>query len=254
MKAKNKEVNIFNMSLLDILCGALGAFCFMMLVLFPYWRPGGADAAAAQKDAEQLMQEIARLRQQAQASGNAQALEEGFQRLQQQMQQLQGQLNQARNQLQQKDEEIDRLSLRVPLLVRADWTGRQDIDIYVQPDFESGNKRKPGPPNPNTKQQVFFNGEVRTDCIQGPCGEMWLVRDVVAGRDVKIYYKVMAANASTEASNIRSYVIFDGNFYRLPEISMSQDKSVRHVATLRTDKNYKIQIAPGPGLTMPKNE
>lgn len=35
MKSRNKEVNIFNMSLLDILCGALGAFCFMMLSLFP---------------------------------------------------------------------------------------------------------------------------------------------------------------------------------------------------------------------------
>jgi len=34
-RRRNREVNIFNMSLLDILCGALGAFCFMMLSLFP---------------------------------------------------------------------------------------------------------------------------------------------------------------------------------------------------------------------------
>src|SRR5580658_3880769 len=37
MKPRNREINIFNMSLLDVLCGALGAFCFMMLVLFPYY-------------------------------------------------------------------------------------------------------------------------------------------------------------------------------------------------------------------------
>ena len=36
MRARPREVNIFNMSLLDILCGALGAFCFMMLVALPY--------------------------------------------------------------------------------------------------------------------------------------------------------------------------------------------------------------------------
>jgi hypothetical protein len=35
VKVRRREVNIFNMSLLDILCGALGAFCFMMLTLFP---------------------------------------------------------------------------------------------------------------------------------------------------------------------------------------------------------------------------
>ena len=52
MSGGNREVNIFNMSLLDILCGALGAFCFMMLVLFPYWRPGGADAATTEKQAK----------------------------------------------------------------------------------------------------------------------------------------------------------------------------------------------------------
>ena len=45
MRARNREINIFNMSLLDILCGALGAFCFMMIVLLPYYKPGAADDA-----------------------------------------------------------------------------------------------------------------------------------------------------------------------------------------------------------------
>jgi hypothetical protein len=37
MRAKNREVNIFNMSLLDILTGMLGAFLFLMLGLIPYY-------------------------------------------------------------------------------------------------------------------------------------------------------------------------------------------------------------------------
>ena len=35
MKPRNREVNIFNMSVLDLLTGALGAFCFLTLALFP---------------------------------------------------------------------------------------------------------------------------------------------------------------------------------------------------------------------------
>ncbi|HKV53284.1 MAG TPA: hypothetical protein VJN94_01465 [Candidatus Binataceae bacterium] len=35
MKPRNREINIFNMSMLDILTGALGAFCFMTLALMP---------------------------------------------------------------------------------------------------------------------------------------------------------------------------------------------------------------------------
>jgi hypothetical protein len=36
VKHASREINIFNMSLVDILTGALGAFCFMMLALMPY--------------------------------------------------------------------------------------------------------------------------------------------------------------------------------------------------------------------------
>jgi hypothetical protein len=35
MKPRNREVNIFNMSVLDLLTGALGAVCFLTLALFP---------------------------------------------------------------------------------------------------------------------------------------------------------------------------------------------------------------------------
>ena len=37
MRARSREVNIFNMSLLDILTGMLGAFLFLMLGLVPYY-------------------------------------------------------------------------------------------------------------------------------------------------------------------------------------------------------------------------
>jgi hypothetical protein len=37
MRSRNREVNIFNMSLLDILTGMLGAFLFLMLGLVPYY-------------------------------------------------------------------------------------------------------------------------------------------------------------------------------------------------------------------------
>lgn len=53
MKRQNREVNIFNMSLLDILCGALGAFCFMMLALFPsYMKAQNASASGDAGDAQ----------------------------------------------------------------------------------------------------------------------------------------------------------------------------------------------------------
>lgn len=37
MRQKNREINIFNMSMLDVLTGALGAFVFLMLSFVPYY-------------------------------------------------------------------------------------------------------------------------------------------------------------------------------------------------------------------------
>jgi hypothetical protein len=47
MRARSREINIFNMSLLDILTGMLGAFLFLMLGLVPYYTK--AKAAANQQ-------------------------------------------------------------------------------------------------------------------------------------------------------------------------------------------------------------
>ena len=142
-----------------------------------------------------MKDEVARLRQQAQAAANSSQLQSSINRLEQQIQQVQGQLNQSRNELAQarqdlarKDDKIGQLSLREPLLVRAEWTGQADVDIFVQPDFagRGGAKTPPGP-DLNVKQHVFFAGETRTDCTHGPCGELWLMRDVVPNRDIRIF-------------------------------------------------------------------
>lgn len=67
MKRRSREINIFNMSLLDILCGALGAFCFMMLTLFPYYtrakaqQGGGGDTGSLQQQLDEAQKRIDKL-------------------------------------------------------------------------------------------------------------------------------------------------------------------------------------------------
>ncbi|MGH7907550.1 MAG: hypothetical protein ACREP6_13085 [Candidatus Binataceae bacterium] len=65
MKPRNREVNIFNMSVLDLLTGALGAFCFLTLALFPYYFKAqeahaiGSDATGLKAANDQLAKQIA---------------------------------------------------------------------------------------------------------------------------------------------------------------------------------------------------
>ncbi|MBL8233679.1 MAG: hypothetical protein JNL98_34600 [Bryobacterales bacterium] len=99
MKAGNREVNIFNMSLLDILCGALGAFCFLMLALFPYYSPKGLTAKEAVEQAEQLQKEIEELKRRLANSTDKDKVQALLQKLEGRIRMLQGQLNKALREL-----------------------------------------------------------------------------------------------------------------------------------------------------------
>lgn len=75
MKARNREINIFNMSLLDILCGALGAFCFMMLSLLPYYRTPGEDIRINEEQ-KKLLESVQDIKDLAERLKNAKSVED----------------------------------------------------------------------------------------------------------------------------------------------------------------------------------
>lgn len=99
LKAGNREVNIFNMSLLDILCGALGAFCFMMLALFPYYSAKGISAKETVEQAEDLQKKLEELKRKLANSADGEKVKELIQQLESKIHMLQGQLNRAMREL-----------------------------------------------------------------------------------------------------------------------------------------------------------
>jgi hypothetical protein len=117
MKSRNREINIFNMSLLDILCGALGAFCFMMIVLLPYYKPENPDDLKKQKDLDQTMKDLDKLKEKLADAKLAKELEELIKKLQEQIKELEGRVNKLsqenkqladeNQQLQQKNKDLE---------------------------------------------------------------------------------------------------------------------------------------------------
>lgn len=176
MRARSREINIFNMSLLDILCGALGAFCFMMLTLFPYYSsnkrentppapppppapmvvPDGADAAQLRAHIEKLNRQISQLSQQQ---------------------------SQSQQQLQTTQKQLD---MREPLGIQIWWVGGDhDIDIYIQQL-----QTKQGPPDLTKKQPSIFRGDFRSDWTSTPGSETWMMSDAPVSTH-NLYFKVM---------------------------------------------------------------
>jgi hypothetical protein len=152
MRRRNREVNIFNMSLLDILCGALGAFCFMMLSLFPDHakvKDLQAKLGAAEHNSN---------------SGTAQ--------------QAQKDLEDARKQLQQARND------QTLVWFRVQWDGGQDIDLYVQ-----GNSGKICSSKENLIAADKRGGCHITDRTKGPASEQYWFSN--AGGD-GVWYRLFA--------------------------------------------------------------
>lgn len=241
MKARNREINIFNMSLLDILCGALGVFCFMTLVLFPYWRPTGANAEELEKNKLAIEEELKALKKKLGESVDGKQMLQQVEQLERRMQQQQGDLNKAREELKAADKVIEKLEMRNPVAVSMKWNGPQDIDLFLEPaNYGGAGGKRTQRIDVNKKQGTSFLGESTSDYSQGPATEIWLQRDTVAGGDVKVYYKYFSNNGTPAPVNVGGYFLFEEKLVLLPNVTIEKEHSAAWVGTLKTDANHKM--------------
>src|ERR1051325_4235850 len=161
MKPRNREINIFNMSLLDILCGALGTFCFLMLVLFPFYKPNQSSSVQHPEekgvDPKTYSEAMARSRD-----------------LEAKLNSCRAQAQDCRDHQQKAEKQVRSLEMRSPLIISALFDGPDDFDLYVEDDDVSTTTGKPAPRvDPVQKQNTFWPGDRHLDCSAGPCTEIW---------------------------------------------------------------------------------
>lgn len=241
MKPRNREINIFNMSLLDILCGALGTFCFLMLVLFPYYNqdkgrskapdvPPGVDP----KTYEEAMRRIKQL-------------EETLKKFQEYAQQMEAQVSQvtAQNrQLQAEAKDLrqknQQLESRNPILAIARFNNRNDdlIEIYVEDNCSNSAGKHAPPVDPQHEQGAFWNGDkfARSGGLA-----YFLVRDAPKG-EFKVFLKFLK-HSSTDSS-LSGYVAIQSSekLEVTPTIYDTREKVAVLVATVTVGDDLKQTI------------
>jgi hypothetical protein len=250
MRARAREVQIFNMSLIDILCGALGAFCFMMLVLLPYYKsPGGAsDLHQQQMQTDQLMRDMDNLRQ-AQAVNDpafGQKMSDMMRKLEDQIKQMQGEINQTsaenqqlkteKDELQKKNDEQKRaLDARNPFFVYvAADDSSQALDLYVRDDLVQGGKRNP-PFNPaGPHQGRFWTGDIDLN-VPGRGISLWAVRDSPANVHYKIYIKLANDAPRRQATGIFAGVYGGSYTINIPDLRLTPERYWTLAGTLTAD-------------------
>jgi hypothetical protein len=257
MRARSREINIFNMSLLDILCGALGAFCFMMLVLLPYYKPPAKeeDLRKQQADTDELVKQMERLKEAAKNSELAQQMSDLIQKLQEQIKQLQGQVNQfaAQNEqlktenddLTKKNQEQARsLEQRRPFLTLVSTNLRQPLDLYLQDDFVGADKRSNPPFNPMQQHhREFWPGDIAA-WLNGVAG--WLVRDSPPNIHYKVYVKLAAEPGARVATAIDGLVVGENAKWvlDLPQTTLTPERYWTFLGTLTGEAEAKVSFKP----------
>jgi regulator of replication initiation timing len=243
MRARRREINIFNMSLLDILCGALGAFCFMMLVALPYYKPPGSEKSLrdAQAETQRLLRDLEAMKLRMSDPKAVAEMEDLIRRLEAQIKALQGHVNILSSEKEQLTGQVNQLTALVkrlgtqneqldqenqalkkqiaqmheltPVLVQVYTDGNQAVDLYAY--IVNANTRNAGETNPPfdpSKQWngTYWQGDSRLVAPQHGV-TAWMMRDLPPGTVVKLYAKVNAIDIFGAPAHIAGTIAGSGS-------------------------------------------
>jgi hypothetical protein len=111
MRARNREFNILNMSFLDVICGAMGAFLIIMVILMPYYKQEAKDfVQSIGKLRQELAKSSQRLEETETKLGRA---EEKSRELEQEHQKAKSQNQELTEKAQSQNQELDKTSQRL---------------------------------------------------------------------------------------------------------------------------------------------
>jgi hypothetical protein len=244
MKARSREINIFNMSLLDILCGALGAFCFMMLVLFPFYSQdkGQSKRPDVQEgiDPKTFQEAKARIQQLEQ---DLQKFQKYADQLEARVKQLEAQSRQQQGDMQQMKDRAERGEMRNSILTLGSFAVQEGerVEVYIDSDRLAGKEGKPGPKmDPANHQDPFFTGDRGVNGV-GAGVSYYMVRDTPRGSTFKVYVKFIKLNPGRTVSG---YVIVSANdLYQMVDVKSEKDKVAVPVGVLKIDDDHNPKYA-----------
>jgi hypothetical protein len=214
MRRGNREVNIFNLSMLDVICGALGAVLIIMIAL-------------SQRPAES--KQCPECPQQKQCPPEKPCPPEGV----------------SKKEYDELKKEVNQLRGRLPFVVAAAWHGAINVDLYVQ---DSTGKMEP--PTLQKRQWPYYPGDVAIDRSKEPTYEIWMVRDGGLGEfTYKVIAKLMEAPADPGAIvKVYLYVLYKESQIGLGFVNLSVRNRMIHAATLSITPQTRMTVVPQPGL------
>ena len=251
MKKKNREINIFSMSALDLFASAMGAFVIIAVIMFPYFpnmgdSPGQVarvraemqaeiDAIAAQLEACQAenSQSQAELSQcQAELSQTELQLSQS----QTEVEQTQAQLAQCQDSLAGMSQSLETCEMALTktyIVAIISWsTQGDDVDLHVV-DPLGREYYYDATAFPNSPARM------EEDNINGPGNEIWQHPEAAPGA-YKIYYRYFSR--ATGPANVRGFILHKEGRISLPSRTLHMQGEKPLIATIYVDENGQVSL------------
>ncbi len=252
MKRPNRETQIFNLSMMDVISGAMGAFLIIMVIMSQSYQNDPATTKNVQDLQDQLdeaLDELQETRTLLDDRNVRQKIENAQQQIRQARQEaevVKENLNQSQKKIARLDAELQdtqqRLNWSKPVMVQLKWSfNPADVDLYIESFALSAKTHKKEMPafNPYEQQWSFWAGDIAWDEPSSPGPDIWVISKAVPDIDYKIYYKI-AYDGQYQYTKARAYLI--GNYagqIDLPELTLTKEKPWVYVGTLRFDEDGK---------------
>lgn len=254
MKPRNREINIFNLSMLDVISGAMGAFLVIMVILLPYYKKETIDYERELKQSrasEETARKAAKTAESAQRSAEAAArkAEESARKATQTAETARHSAEAAARkaeesaraaqadaqQNRQRAEAAAQQLAKTFLLVHIQWgTKLQDVDLHVVDpsgaEFSYERKTYPGRP-----------GALSVDSQFGPGNEVWSNSSASPG-DYRIYANLYNTHGVNDTPTVTGSVIHRDGSTALPPMQLSGLRQKTLMATVTVSADGRVSI------------
>ena len=236
MKRRNRDINIFNLSMLDAISGAMGAFLIIMVILLPYYKKESIDyqkKLQQSRAAEELARQetLTARAAQLEAQARQQDAEESLRATEKSMRAAQAEADQNR----QRAEAATQQLAKTFLLVHIQWdTKYQDVDLHVVDpsgtQFSYEHKTYPGNP-----------GELSVDSQFGPGNEVWSNPSAAVG-NYRVFAELYNLHGVEGTPTVTGSVIHRDGSSALPPARLQVKQQKYLVATITVGADGRVSI------------
>lgn len=255
MRPRHREINTLNLSMLDVIAGAMAAFLILMVILLPYYeretvnqeeiitelRQALTEARAVQSAAESAARTAQADLAAAETQRNQAALAAAeIQETRAALAAAQAQASQAQAEAARQAERAEGLArqlARTFLVLYVRWDTHDDVDLHLTDPsgaefFWNRHKTIPGRP-----------GELSEDNVIGPGNEVWEIRDAPAG-DYRVDVRLYTVRDQRKPVLVKGRVFHRDGSELFTEAQLSTQGQRVRIATIRVDDSGGVRLVP----------